>query len=72
METYVSRLQNKVAQFITTRTVYGGRVEDGVKSVQALVGVGRTGFGGDEDGGSVGITDGGGGSRKEGTYTKVN
>ena len=39
-------------------TVYGGRAESRVKGDQAVVGAGRTGYGGDADGGSGGRTDG--------------
>ena len=38
-------------------TVSGFGAEAGVKGDQAVVGVGRTGFGGDADGGSGGGTD---------------
>ena len=41
--------------------VSGGGAEAGVKGGQAVVGAGRTGFGGDADGDSGGGTDGGGG-----------
>ena len=39
----------------------GGEAETGVKGGQALVGAGRTGYGGYEDSGSGGGTDKGGG-----------
>ena len=39
----------------------GGRVEDGVKGGQAVVGSGSPGFGGDVESGSGSRTDGGGG-----------
>ena len=39
----------------------GGGAETGATSIQAVVGTGRSGCGGDAEGGSEGGTDGGGG-----------
>ena len=71
VEIYVSRRQNTAAQFIATRPIMylflaaarrpgqGWPIGDGIKGVQAVVGSGRLGLGGDAGGGSGGVTDGG-------------